>query len=66
MKKKCPRCGFVFECSHNATCFCVKINLSSTTRKHLKEHYSDCLCEKCLKEISNICDCGGSEDSHKH
>ena len=52
MIKTCPVCGKLFECSHDKNCWCVKITLSETARKELKERYLDCLCENCLKQIA--------------
>ncbi|MBQ7382271.1 MAG: cysteine-rich CWC family protein [Paludibacteraceae bacterium] len=50
--KLCPRCGAEFICTHDAFCQCVGITLNEKARAYLRTHYSDCLCRKCLQEIS--------------
>ncbi|MBR4460352.1 MAG: cysteine-rich CWC family protein [Paludibacteraceae bacterium] len=34
-----------------AICQCAGITLSSATRAYLREHYTDCLCARCLSEL---------------
>lgn len=51
MTKKCPRCNATFECQHSATCWCAKYSLSENLKLFLKDNYSDCLCENCMKEL---------------
>ncbi len=51
--KLCPRCGAEFICTHDAFCQCVGITLNEKARAYLRTHYSDCLCRKCLLEISS-------------
>ena len=54
MTKKCPRCNKEFECKHSATCWCSKYSISDNVRLFLKDNFSDCLCEDCLKEIIKL------------
>ena len=51
--KQCPRCGSAFVCMHDtpAVCQCAGIRLSDVTRAYLKDHYTDCLCARCLREL---------------
>lgn len=51
--KLCPRCGAEFICTHDAFCQCVGITINEKARAYLRTHYSDCLCRKCLQEISS-------------
>lgn len=54
MKKRCPRCGALFDCLHDEDirlCHCATVELDDQTRKYLKENYSDCLCHNCLIAI---------------
>ena len=56
MKKICPECGKEFECTHDIGCFCGNYTVSEENLKLLKEKYSDCLCEDCLKQYDvNYC-----------
>lgn len=52
--KVCPRCGAPFVCHHEqpAICQCAGIALTENARAYLRTHYSDCLCRKCLLEVS--------------
>ncbi len=52
-QKQCPRCGSSFRCMHDtpAICQCAGITLSPATRAYLREHYTDCLCARCLSEL---------------
>ena len=52
--KHCPRCGAPFVCMHDtpAICQCAGIKLSAQARTYLHTHYTDCLCARCLKQIS--------------
>ncbi len=52
MKKICPHCGKTFECVHSIDCWCVKVQLTDTTKAYLKEHYNDCLCKDCLEKLN--------------
>lgn len=57
MKKRCPRCGALFDCLHDEDirlCHCATIELDDQTRKCLKENYSDCLCHNCLMAIKKM------------
>lgn len=51
--KQCPRCKATFECMHSKGCWCSKYSLTEELNSYLKENYKDCLCENCLKELSN-------------
>ncbi|MBR1774481.1 MAG: cysteine-rich CWC family protein [Bacteroidales bacterium] len=52
MKKVCPQCGKEFECKHNADCFCMQYTISKEALAILKEKYSNCICEDCLKQYA--------------
>ena len=54
MNKTCPRCGAPFECRHDkmGTCWCMDVNLTDKVRNTLKSKYSDCLCRRCLDELT--------------
>lgn len=54
IEKTCPRCGASFLCTHDELCQCVGIHLNENARAYLRTHYTDCLCRKCLLEISNL------------
>lgn len=62
MKKRCPRCGALFDCLHNEDirlCHCASVELDAKMRKFLKENYSDCLCHNCLvtvKQAFYVCE----------
>ena len=49
MIKKCPVCNVEFECKHDTNCWCSKYTLTNRVSIYLKENYSDCLCEDCLR-----------------
>ncbi|MEK7225877.1 MAG: cysteine-rich CWC family protein [Bacteroidota bacterium] len=53
--KKCPRCGYAFECKPgNITqCQCYTVALSQEQRSYIEQRYSDCLCRDCLHYLSN-------------
>ena len=51
MTKKCPRCNNSFECSHDSNCWCSRYAISHDVRIYLKNNFSDCLCEDCIKAI---------------
>lgn len=51
MTKKCPRCNDTFDCQHNANCWCSRYSLSDKLKSYLKDNYSDCICENCMKEL---------------
>ena len=50
--KSCPKCGVSFECTHDASCWCMDYKISETNLTIIKETYPDCLCSKCLAEYS--------------
>lgn len=52
--KTCPRCGRKFFCNHEdvSRCDCAKIPLSNEAMNYVSQHYSDCLCNDCLKAIN--------------
>lgn len=52
MNKTCPRCGAAFVCTHDIHCQCVGITLSPCARTYIREHYSDCLCAACLRQLA--------------
>jgi hypothetical protein len=52
MEKKCSKCETVFTCQNESSgCWCESVRLTQETLAHLKEHYENCLCTKCLKEL---------------
>lgn len=50
---KCPKCGKEFVCKHSTECFCTKYHLTAEVSAELRQLYSDCLCEKCLREYAS-------------
>ncbi len=56
MIKKCERCNQEFNCRHDDIfeCHCIHVPISEKAQKYLKENYKDCLCNKCLREITQI------------
>lgn len=54
MNKICPRCGASFECQHGKACWCMDVNLTNHVRDVLKNNYSDCLCRRCLEELTVV------------
>ena len=48
--KTCPKCGQEFRCYHNSgkPCWCERYLIPREQLVHLRECYSDCLCEECL------------------
>ncbi|MBR1626396.1 MAG: cysteine-rich CWC family protein [Bacteroidales bacterium] len=59
MKKICPQCGKEFICKHDSECFCMRYSINKDNLKILKEKFSDCLCENCLKQYAD-------KDSSEH
>ena len=52
--KSCARCGATFVCKVDdlPRCQCVNVSLSAQLLEQLKDHYNDCLCSRCLKELA--------------
>ncbi len=52
MEKRCPKCKELFVCKHNniERCHCKEVELSDKQKVWIKENYSDCLCNKCLRD----------------
>jgi hypothetical protein len=52
--KTCARCGATFVCKVDdlPRCQCVNVSLSPGLLDQLKDHFSDCLCSRCLKELA--------------
>lgn len=52
--KHCPRCGAEFTCKAEDKwhCQCAQVKLSASVCAYLSAHYTDCLCVKCLQELS--------------
>jgi hypothetical protein len=46
---KCPKCGRVFVCKHDESCFCMKYHLSEEAKKDIRSKWNECLCEDCLR-----------------
>lgn len=54
--KICPSCKSAFECLHNIDCWCMKYTISEQNRAYIAMHYTDCLCENCLKKFAQFQD----------
>ncbi len=54
-QKICPRCNQTFECRIGDImhCQCNVIVLSGDEKNFVEEHYNDCLCINCLKEVKS-------------
>ena len=53
MQKNCSKCGIEFTCQNETGgCWCEQFRLSKEMLRHLKEHYENCLCPRCLEEFS--------------
>ncbi|WP_103654385.1 cysteine-rich CWC family protein [Agarilytica rhodophyticola] len=52
----CPRCLKDFECKMGSIliCHCSDIHLSDKQRAFIAERWDRCLCNSCLKEISEM------------
>ena len=52
--KNCERCGNAFECNAAdiENCDCYSIRLKDTEMEKISTIYKDCLCMKCLRELS--------------
>lgn len=55
MEKKCPKCKELFVCNHNniRNCHCAEVKLSEKQKAWIKDNFSNCLCNKCLRDINN-------------
>lgn len=51
MKKICPACKKEFDCKNDETCWCMKYEYPEELLEKLRNDYSDCLCEDCLKQF---------------
>ncbi len=51
-QKVCPKCQSTFTCTHDEKCWCMTLIITPENLKRLKQEYSDCLCEKCLKDYA--------------
>lgn len=50
----CEECGSEFICGVSVRgCWCMSYEVSEENRKRLKEAYSRCLCEPCLKKYAD-------------
>jgi hypothetical protein len=47
--KRCPSCGHFFTCQGDDDCWCEKVRVPSGQMKIIMNTYTDCLCQKCLK-----------------
>jgi hypothetical protein len=54
-QKVCPRCQSSFVCNRVDIehCSCYGIILSAEALMYISDHYDDCLCSQCLKEIAS-------------
>lgn len=52
--KICPRCATTFECKLNKPihCQCARVELAEDRLLALADHYTDCLCLACLREVA--------------
>ncbi len=55
MEKRCPKCKELFVCKRNniERCHCKEVELSDKQKVWIEESFSDCLCNKCLRDINN-------------
>ena len=51
MTKTCPKCNKKFECQHSANCWCSKYSIPDNVSVYLKDNFTGCLCEDCLKQV---------------
>jgi hypothetical protein len=53
MMKICPRCKSRFECRLDEilNCHCLTVGLDARQLAYLSEHYDDCLCNACLRDV---------------
>ncbi|PCI97117.1 MAG: hypothetical protein COB15_08515 [Flavobacteriales bacterium] len=53
IQKKCSNCKEEFRCYNSGeSCWCNNYKLSTEFLDNLKGNYTDCLCEKCIKQLS--------------
>ena len=52
-KKFCPHCQVLFECKVGSIllCQCTTVSLTEDERMFMKDHYEDCLCAACMKQL---------------
>ena len=52
-QEDCPRCGELFVCKANniSDCDCIKMPITEDEQKFIGSKFSNCLCNKCLKEM---------------
>ncbi len=52
-KKHCERCGTEFLCAAGSIsrCECLTVELHADERKYIAEHYNDCICAQCLRDM---------------
>lgn len=49
----CESCGDEFTCGATLKgCWCFSVKISEDSRKELKSKFKNCLCQNCLKKIS--------------
>ena len=53
-QKRCSKCGAEFDCGGLFGCWCRDVKLDRATLAALKERYDDCLCPRCLKQLTVI------------
>jgi hypothetical protein len=53
-EKTCPRCGARFDCrvATPTECQCAGIELSAQRTAEIHARWGDCLCPRCLRELS--------------
>lgn len=50
--KICERCNTLFTChAKQSFCNCFKIHLTNKVRNYITNHFKDCFCVSCLKEL---------------
>ena len=52
--KKCPKCGHLFTCTMDISCWCMVTDIPQTVKDHMAEHFQDCLCPDCISELKEI------------
>lgn len=52
VKKICPKCGQLFACVEQDTCWCEGMNVERDMLRKIRICYFDCLCPDCLQEYA--------------
>jgi hypothetical protein len=51
--KTCPRCHTTIECRVDAIdlCQCSAVKINDKEREFISDHFEDCLCAACMKDM---------------